>query len=559
MEPYPTLAMYFRSVLWLAILIYLPGVARADWMQDLQAKAIATDSCEAAHWGPDPERYSSCTSHTNRLIPVYTYGTANAGKGVDLTSYTGENSVYRDPARLRRLYKNDAEDTVSETAEYMDQTNVFDLQAAALAAGKKHIFLVVFDGMDWQTTQAAAIWNQKQVTYTEGRGTGTHFQEYQADGTSQYGWMVTSPLRDGAAFDVNTQRVSNPGQGLAGGYCCRLAGPYPWSTPTNAKYMTASSTGSLMRHAYTDSAASGTSMHCGVKTYNGAIGITHDGRPAMSMAHCAQALGYRVGAVTSVPISHATPAASYAHNVNRDDYQDLTRDLLGLPSVSHPERPLAGLDVVIGGGHGVEVLEDESQGANFVPGNRYLTQADLKRLDADSGGRYVVAQRTSGQLGGSRLLAAARRAAQEDKRLLGFYGLSREGKCALGHMPYQSANGDFTPALGEDGVEIRYSEADIVENPTLADSTTAALTVLSSGEHSFWLMVEAGDVDWANHKNNLDASIGAVNSGDRAVRVITDWVEKHSNWDESLMILTADHGHYLVLDKPELLIPPSEN
>lgn len=52
---------------------------------------------------------------------------------------------------------------------WMDQTNVADMQRAAAKAGKKYIFLVVFDGMDWQTTLAAAVWNQKKVTYTDGR------------------------------------------------------------------------------------------------------------------------------------------------------------------------------------------------------------------------------------------------------------------------------------------------------------------------------------------------------------------------------------------------------
>ena len=33
--------------------------------------------------------------------------------------------------------------------------------------------------------------------------------------------------------------------------------------------------------------------------------------------------------------------------------------------------------------------------------------------------------------------------------------------------------------------------------------------------------------------------------------------ERHSNWTESLMIVTADHGHYLVLDRPERLTPES--
>jgi alkaline phosphatase len=79
------------------------------------------------------------------------------------------------------------------------------------------------------------------------------------------------------------------------------------------------------------------------------------------------------------------------------------------------------------------------------------------------------------------------------------------------------------------------------------------LTVLERNPHGLWLMVEAGDVDWANHDNNLDNSIGAVLSGDAAIKVITDWVERNSNWRESLLIVTADHGHMLHVLQPEAL------
>ena len=103
-----------------------------------------------------------------------------------------------------------------------------------------------------------------------------------------------------------------------------------------------------------------------------------------------------------------------------------------------------------------------------------------------------------------------------------------------------------------------YTEADIVENPTLAEMTDEALNVLSYDDHPFWLMVEAGDVDWANHENNIDNSIGAVLSGDAAVKKVTNWVELNSSWDDAVVIVTADHGHYLVLDKPELLTGPAE-
>ena len=50
--------------------------------------------------------------------------------------------------------------------------------------------------------------------------------------------------------------------------------------------------------------------------------------------------------------------------------------------------------------------------------------------------------------------------------------------------------------------------------------------------------------------NNLDNAIGAVYSGEDAIATIIDWVKAHSNWDDSAMIVTSDHGHYLVLDDP---------
>ena len=66
-------------------------------------------------------------------------------------------------------------------------------------------------------------------------------------------------------------------------------------------------------------------------------------------------------------------------------------------------------------------------------------------------------------------------------------------------------------------------------------------------------MIEAGDVDWANHQNNIDNSIGAVLSGEEAFARLVSWIESHGGWKETCVIVTADHGHYLVLDKPELL------
>ena len=99
-----------------------------------------------------------------------------------------------------------------------------------------------------------------------------------------------------------------------------------------------------------------------------------------------------------------------------------------------------------------------------------------------------------------------------------------------------------------------YSAADLHAQPTLAQMTDAALGVLSAHPgQPFILFVEAGDVDFALHANNLDNAIGAILSGEEAVRTVVHWVETHSNWDESVVIVSSDHGHYLVVDDPQAL------
>lgn len=525
-----------------------PPQITGDRIRDLQAAAIHNGKADFGHWGEDPANYKAWGSHSNRLIPVYTFGTRNAGPGIDLTSYTGANSPYRNAKALERIYGRLPSHTLNPTAEYCDQTNLFDIQKAALDAGKKHIFLVIFDGMDWQTTRNAAIYKTGKVGYTEGRGAGLHFQDYTASDTTQFGYMVTSPHNAGTDVDVDAQTVKNPNGTIFGGYDPELAGITPWGNAPDPLYPIMKNA-KARQHAYTDSSCSASSMTAGIKSYNGAVNVDYAGNPVATIAHLSQGAGYAVGAVSSVPISHATPAAAYAHNVERDDFQDLTRDMLGLKSISHPEQPLPGLDVVIGGGYGDDRKKDAGGGKNFVPGNAYLTAADLNAVDVKNGGKYVTAVRQAGVNGAKALAAAAEQAAKEKHRLLGFYGVGG----AKGHLPFQTANGDYQPPVGRANKAESYTKADREENPTLAQMTAAAITVLSPRD-KFWLMVEPGDVDWANHDNNIDNSIGAVLSGDQAVKVITDWVEKHSNWNESVLIVTADHGHYFHLTRPELLL-----
>ena len=114
---------------------------------------------------------------------------------------------------------------------------------------------------------------------------------------------------------------------------------------------------------------------------------------------------------------------------------------------------------------------------------------------------------------------AAAKAIERGLRLFGYFGVKG------GHLPFRTADGRYDPTIsvkvdakaGPVPAEREiYSPADIEENPTLSDMATAALDVLAKRSQTFWLMIEAGDVDWANHANNIDNWIGAVISGDDA-------------------------------------------
>ncbi len=540
-------ASVFRSciVLFSSLLLLTGGRfvfgQAVDPIAKLQVDAVKANQSDWGYWGPKPDVYSSWKTHSNRLIPVYTFG-------IDLKAVSGRNSLYRDKASIKKLYGYLPDETVNPHAEYFDQTDLYCLQQSAVSAGKKRVILFVFDGMDWQTTQAAAIAKQGKVAYETGRGQGLRFLDYRATNTD-FGYFVTSPHNEGTSVNVDKQTVKNPGGKVRGGYAPSLCGDAPWAKITDDQYPIGKS--EKTKHAYTDSAASATSMTSGIKTYNSAINVDATGAGVVPIARTLQEQGFAVGVVTSVPISHATPAAAYANNVNRNDYQDLTRDLIGLPSVYNPAG-LPGVDVLIGGGWGIDKDKDAAQGKNHVSGNRYITAEDLATIDADNNGQYAIAQRTSGVAGTNVLNNAVAQAKKTDQRLFGFFGV------ALGHLPFQTADGNYDPVVSfgtpKPAKAEKYSEADLHENVTLKDMAMAAVSVLDSKSDRWWLMIESGDVDWANHSNNIDNSIGAVHSGDDTFASVVKWIEQNGGWDDTALILTADHGHYFNLIQPEALI-----
>lgn len=89
----------------------------------------------------------------------------------------------------------------------------------------------------------------------------------------------------------------------------------------------------------TDSAAGGTALSCGVKTYNGAIGVNTDTVSIPSILEEAEAKGLATGLVSTSAITHATPASYIAHQKKRSMYEEIAADFLKTD-----------IDVFIGGG-----------------------------------------------------------------------------------------------------------------------------------------------------------------------------------------------------------------
>ena len=68
-------------------------------------------------------------------------------------------------------------------------------------------------------------------------------------------------------------------------------------------------------------------------------------------------------------------------------------------------------------------------------------------------------------------------------------------------------------------------------------------------------MIEGGDIDWSAHDNHIDNLIGTALDFDKSVTSVMNWIENNGGWEKNLLVITADHDHYLTLNDnyPELL------
>jgi alkaline phosphatase len=392
----------------------------------------------------------------------------------------------------------------------------------ATPAGPRNVVLIIVDGMSY-ANEVGASW------YTNGEADDTSLSfhawpsrtlETTWDTTTWQDYAPADSAFDPAAFDPRwgydpvrggVKRLLRPGEDGREAYF--LTQPLP------------AADGSLGQATQpsTDSASSATAMATGRKVADGVISEdTASGTPLETIGellrrHSAGRAGY--GAVSTVPFSHATPAAFLAHDAKRSHYIPLVDDILAA-------RP----DVVVGGGHPdyYSVLA----GAKLKP---FISPEQYSALKASPD--WVFAERTAGQDGGELLLAAAQQAAAECKPLFGLFG----GPEACLNQPV--ATGD--PAAPWD--------MGTAENPDCWEIAHAALTVLSDPRRfpdGFMLMIEQGDVDWANHAGNWAWGLGAMHDADECARQVTAWLaEQHgtATLDNTLVLLVPDHSHYLRL------------
>ena len=294
--------------------------------------------------------------------------------------------------------------------------------------------------MDWWTTYAAAIHKCGKVAYKDGRGAGLHFQDYRGAETD-FGYMVTSPY----IGNCQSRCEQATGQGIErAARRVRLAIGRSNALVDCASIVATRSPKAIKRkHAYTDSASSATSMTAGIKTYNDAVNVDPHGRQVETIAHELQEQGWAIGVVTSVPISHATPACAYSHNVHRDDYQDLTRDLVGLPSVSHAREPLPGVDVLIGAGWGSTREDRLSPRQELSHAATSILRPTISRRSTPQAAAVIARCPANCREPAARKCwqQAADEAIERRLRLFGYFGATG------GHLPFRTADGRFDPTI----------------------------------------------------------------------------------------------------------------
>jgi alkaline phosphatase len=370
--------------------------------------------------------------------------------------------------------------------------------------GAKHIILIVGDGMNIEHEIVTS-------RYLCGKDFELSFHKL--------------PYRaDVATWDVSTYKYWSGGTYDPGaivptlGYDPKKGGdkPYPLGQelPGADVYLKAKAT---------DSASAATAWATGYKTDEGNLAWLPGDPAGGALKTIAELLrekkGYAIGVVSTVPFTHATPAAHVSHNTSRYNYHAIAEEIL---TRVMPE-------VVIGGGH------PSLEGYGYISPTLYSSFAGGTYAE-----QYVFVERQAGMDGGMSVLAAAKEAVANGKKLFALYG---------------GPGGSFESPEAKDLPGTPLVTRPIRENPTFAEGTLAALEVLSRDPNGFFLMAEQGDIDWANHDNDFRRMVGTIKDLHDGVQAVVDFVNQPGDdiaWNNTLLMVTSDHGNGYMRNKVKL-------
>ncbi len=232
----------------------------------------------------------------------------------------------------------------------------------------------------------------------------------------------------------------------------------------------------------TDSAAAATAFACGCKTRPGTLGRnTALDTSYRSIAELVQDQGRAIGMISSVPLSHATPAGYYANVNSRHNYCEI----------------------------GYQAAQS---GFDFFGGGLF------SKLDSDKNAGKVVLRQAFIDAGYTTLSDKKEILQLEDQEL---------GKVIC------------TVATSHDGDSMPYAIDRPAGNFTLAEITQVAINYLQDDPEGFFIMVEGGKIDWACHDNDAATALLELIAFDHAVGVARDFLKKHPS--ETLIVVTGDH------------------
>jgi len=223
--------------------------------------------------------------------------------------------------------------------------------------------------------------------------------------------------------------------------------------------------------------------------------------------------GGHVGIVSTAYIADATPAALVSHTRLRSQYGAIVDTYLnGVQNYTWTNVPL---DVIFGGG-AEQFYPSELGGVTYQDKNYY---------DEFAAQDYQIIQNRTALL-----------SASNEEKALGIFTTSNMAKW-LDRNVYRdnlnqslSPTGDETPAL---------------DQPGLKEMTLKAIDILEtrSGDKGWFLMSEAASIDKMMHALDYDRALGELLELDDTVKATIDHLNSTNCLKETLILVTADHGH----------------